>query len=413
MSLAAYGINHQSTPLAIREKLFFHTEDVSGLLHDLLRSAPVEEAVLLSTCNRTEIYAQTEHPHLLEDWLLKQRPWQAVETSASLYRYQDEAMIRHLIRVASGLDSLVLGEPQILGQLKKAYSVACEAGTVGGQFKRLFPAVFSTSKLIRYQTDIGKNAITLAYVTVQLAKRLFPALEDCKVLLVGAGETAELLATHWSSQRVEKLWIANRTSGHARQLADACQGVPIQMEEIPVFLREADILITATSSRLPIIGKGMVESVLKLRKRRPIFMADLAVPRDVESEVKQLEEVHLYDLDDLQTIVKQNWTNRAQAAKQAEAIASVQVAYCLRQLRLMKAGDVIGQLRSKWDSVRQRELQKAVAHFKKTQSPLEALNYLAHNLTNQLSHPLTVKLRDAACEEQVSVLLTAKELFDL
>lgn len=413
MALLVCGVNHQSAPLGVREKLVFNPEHVPFALKNLLACEAVNEAMLLSTCNRTEIYTTTDEISVILNWLSSQPHLSDVDVPPFCYTHRDVDMVRHVMRVASGLDSMVLGEPQILGQMKQAYLLACQQGAVGAELKHLFPAVFAASKRIRCQTAIGANPVSIAYAVVQLAKRIFSRIADCRVLLIGAGETIRLISSHLCGQGVHRLIIANRTMTKAEQLADAYQGKAIRVGDIPAHLDNIDIVISATSSQLPLVGKGAVESALRHRKHRPIFMADLAIPRDIEPEVAQLEDVYLYNLDDLQTIIAQNWQNREAAAKQAEAMVEMQAMHYIRQLRVQKAGDMIRQFRERLETVRDQELERAMAHWRRTQDPEAAIAYLAHNLTNKILHQPTIKLRQAAYEEYVQLLLSAKELFDL
>lgn len=414
MYLMAYGINHKSAPLSVREQLAFHPEQTPEMLHALITREAVNEAVLLSTCNRTEIYTASSHGNsAVKEWLSKQPRLSNQEISTFCYQHQGIDMVRHLMRVASGLDSMVLGEPQILGQIKQAYTIACDAGTVGGRLKHLFPAVFAASKQVRTQTAIGGNPVSIAYAVVQLAKRIFSDLEKCKILLVGAGETIELVATHLHGQGAKQLIIANRTIERARKLSDQFQAHPIRIGDVPAYLTDIDIVITATASQLPILGKGTMESVLRQRKRRPIFMADLAVPRDIEPEVGELEDIYLYNIDNVQSIVSQNLKNREEAAKQAETMIEMQATHYMSQLRVMNASDMIRKFRAQVEEVRDKELKKALDHLHRSNNPQAALASLAHNLTNKIMHQPTVKLREAAYYEQLDLLLLMKDLFDL
>ena len=408
MHLFAHGINHHCAPLALREQLSLSPEAASQALSDLVGREVVNEAVILSTCNRTELYTAANHRAAAGAWLSEQP-----NVESYVYHHQDIDMVRHLMRVASGLDSMVLGEPQILGQLKKAYFLACDAGTVGNRLRHLFPAVFSAVKRVRTETAVGANAVSIAYATVQLAKRIFSDLAKCKILLVGAGETIELVATHFCSQDAYQLTIANRTVERARQLADQFQARAIRMGDIPACLKEVDIVVTATASQLPIIGKGTMENVLRTGKRRPIFMADLAVPRDIEAQVSQLEDVYLYNIDDFQTVINENVKNRMEAAKQAEAMVEMQAMHYMRHLRVIKASDMIRDFRQQLEGMRDQALEKALDHLERTKDPQTALASLAHNLTNKIMHQPTVKLREAAYDERLDRLLLMKELFDL
>ena len=409
--LFTYGINHKSAPLDIREQVVFSSDHMPQILHDLLHREAVNEVVLLSTCHRTEIYTTTNHAITVEKWLAKRAHSNNIH--AHCYRYEDEDMIRHLMRVASGLDSMVLGEPQILGQMKQAYAMASDVGTVGVRLKNLFPAIFAATKQVRHQTAIGENPVSVAYAVVQLAKRIFSKISECKILFIGAGETIKLVATYLYSQGATQLFVANRTLERARTLSDPLQAHPIRIGEIHAYLKEVDMIVTATASQLPILGKGALESALHSRKRRPIFIADLAVPRDVEPEVGQLEDIYLYHLDDLHTLIAQNLQDRADAAKQAEAMIAMQTEHYMRQLRVMNSADTIRNFRERLEKLRDQELTKALDSLARSENPPAVLASLAHHLTNKIMHQPTMKLRQAAAAEQWDVLLLVKELFNL
>ncbi|WP_292363503.1 glutamyl-tRNA reductase, partial [Methylophaga sp. UBA1464] len=308
MHLVTYGINHTTAPVAVREKLSFDADKLPLALASLMLNDSVIEAVIVSTCNRTEIYC-----HLDEDydnsvllWLHNFQQQDATALQSYLYHYEGADAVRHLFRVASGLDSLVLGEPQILGQLKTAYTQALNAKALGKSLGRLFQHAFAVAKQVRTDTAIGNSPVSVAFAAVSLAKQIFSNLAESTALLIGAGETIELVARHLFDNGIKRLIIANRTVERAHMLATSVNGYAISLSEIPAHLAEADIVISSTASQLPILGKGTVESALKQRKRRPIFMVDIAVPRDIEAEVGQLEDIYLYTVDDLHDIIEEN-----------------------------------------------------------------------------------------------------------
>ncbi len=413
MPLIAYGINHKSAPLSVREQLSFSGESLSSALRSLLGQAAVNEAVLLSTCNRTEIYTVAQHKNNIENWIKEIQKDADVHSISHSYHYHDLDMVRHVMRVASGLDSMVLGEPQILGQMKQAYQIADDMGGVGNEFKRLFPLVFSAVKQIRSETQIGANAVSLAYVVVQLAKRIFSQIKDCRVLLVGAGETISLVANYLHDCQVKRLIVANRTVARAEAIAKPFAGEAIRVGDIPAYLAEVDIVVTATASQLPIIGKGMLERVLKRRKRSPILMADLAVPRDIEPEIGELEDVYLYNIDTLQSVIEENKKSREEAAVQAHSMVEIQATHYMRQLRVLEAGDMIRNFRRQAETLRDQELAKALAELEKGGDSQAVMSRLARNLTNKFLHQPTVTLRDAAYHEQVDLLRLIQRLFAL
>lgn len=410
MPLFSCGINHQSAPIHIRERLAFSPARVKPLLSDVCRLEAVNEAVLLSTCNRTEIYMAGAHPESLRQWFKQHSHAANIDIEPHFYLHQEGAAVRHLLRVSSGLDSMALGEPQIFGQVKQAYRIACEAGTAGQQLQHLFPAAFAAGKAIRQQTQIGANPISLAYAAVQTAKRIFTHLPHCCVLLIGAGELIELMMTHLRDQGVRQIIIANRTLDKAVQLASAYGGIGIRIGDVPAYLPQADIVISATASQLPIIGKGMVERTLKMQKRRPVLMVDLAVPRDIEPEVSQLADVYLYNIDDLQTIIDANLKNRRQAAEQAEALVELQTAHYMRQLQASSVSDIIVQFRGNAEQYRDQAVQKALADLQQGRHPHRVVTQLAQQLTNKILHHPTMKLRQFAYQQQTDALIWAKKL---
>ena len=413
MPILTFGINHKTAPLALREQMAFNTENMPATLQQLLNKPAINEAVLISTCNRTEIYTAIDNPSILLDWFSQQNNAHPDNIKQFCYSYQGMHAVKHLMRVATGLDSMVLGEPQILGQIKLAYKIACDAGTVGSHLQQLFPAVFCASKEIRHQTNIGKNPVSLAFATVHQAKKIFSTLKTCTVLFVGSGETIELTAAYFKKQGVKRIIIAGRNIDKTAITAKQFAAEPIQIGSIPNYLNDVNIIVSATASQLPIIGKGMIESMFKQQKRRPLFMADLAMPRDIEPETAELEDVYLYNLDDLNMIIKKNQKNRSEAAAQAEALVSLQAEHYMRQLRITDASDMIRQYREQLSEIRDQELAKALQQLNKGQNPYEVLSTFAHGLTNKCLHKPTLKLRQAASDQNMELIMLAKYLFDL
>lgn len=415
MPLIVCGVNHKVAPLSVRENWMLDTQIVQPLLKDLLAQQAVNEAVILSTCNRTEIYTSAHELAPVVSWLSEQSVSEPMRHFTHYcYAHQDLDMVRHVMRVANGLDSMVMGESQVFGQMKQAYRLAEQMGGVsGGSLRHLFQTVFAASKRIRHQTAIDANPVSLAYVAVQMAKRIFSDIKNCQVLFVGAGETIELACAHVYGQGCRQLLVANRTIERALNLSDRYHAHTIRIAEIPNHLHEVDMVITATGSQLPILGKGLFESALLRRKHRPICVADLGVPRDVEVEVGQLEDIYLYNLDDLNTMIQANRNNREAAAKQAEAMVETQALDYMRKLHVLQAGDMISAFREKLVSLSEQELARTLSYWKQTQNPQEALSYLTRNLINKVLHTPTIKLRQAAYEEKPELLLAAKDLFDL
>ena len=415
MTLIALGINYNTAPVAIRERLAFPADILPDALQDLLRLSEINEAAILSTCNRTEFYCTTQstNQNVLVDWIAQNGKFSPQDLTPYLYSHTDGASVRHMFRVACGLDSMILGEPQILGQMKTAYQTACDAGTIGKLLGKLFQHTFTAAKKVRTDTAIGSSPVSVAFAAVQLAQQIFDKLSEQTALLIGAGETIELTARHLNQQGIGRIIIANRTFEKAHTLAAQFNGYAISLAEIPNHLAEADIVISSTGSQLPILGKGSVESALKKRKRKPMFMVDLAVPRDIEPEVEQLADVYLYTVDDLQYTIEQNMNSRRQAAEQAEEIIDTQVDYFLAWLRAQSAQTLIKDYRTQAEIWRDEALQKALISLNNGTPAQDVITRLAHTLTNKLIHTPSTQLRVAAESERHDVLAAALEIFQL
>jgi len=414
MSLIALGLNHKTAPVEVRERIAFGPERIRDALRGLLRDCDVKEAAIVSTCNRTEIYTDT--PCMqdgLIDWLSDYHKISGEQLKPYLYAHYDEAAIRHLMRVACGLDSLVLGEPQILGQIKNAFNLANEAKTIGPTLNRLFQHVFQVAKQVRTDTAIGANPVSVAFAAVSLGRQIFGSFDDKTALLIGAGETIELVARHLVSHGLKKIIVANRTVERAQLLAEQFGGEAITLTDMPAHLHRADIVIASTAAPVPVLGKGAVESAIKKRKRRPVFMVDIAVPRDIEQEVSHLEDVYLYTVDDLKSVIEESQRSRQEAALQAEEIIEQQVQHFIRWLRVQRSGEVIRTYREAALHEQQQVLEKAKAMLHHGKSAEEALEFLAHTLTNRLTHTPTVKLRQASEAGDVDELNRLCQLLDI
>ncbi len=396
MSLVVVGINHRTAPLEVRERVVFEPARMPEALRELTSLPEVRESVIVSTCNRTELYCvtQTGEP-ALGDWL--QRYHQLGSSiHHCLYQHDDMRAVNHAFAVASGLDSMVLGEPQILGQLKDAYRAAQEAGTAGPMLNRLFQAAFSVAKRVRTETQIGANAVSVASAAVAMARNVFSSFDSRTALMVGAGETIALAARHLHADGLRRMIVANRSVDRARELAAEFQGFAITLDEIPSHLREADIVVASTASPNPIITRAMTSDALRARKRRPIFMVDIAVPRDIEPAVAELEDVYLFTIDDLQTVVNENMEGRRAAAKQADQMIAAEVDRFAMQLRTRDAAPTIRRLRHHAEQARQHTLDQARHMLAAGRSPDEVLEFLSATLTNRLIHAPSQRLRDAA-----------------
>ena len=410
MSLYVLGINHQTAPVALREKVAFAPDSLAPALESLRTLPQVHEAVLLSTCNRTELYAHADDGGALADWMAMQ-PDAGHDLHAYLYRHEDADAVRHLFRVASGLDSLVLGEPQILGQVKQAWAASRQAGALGGQLARLFQQAFATAKRARTDTRIGANPVSVASTAVRLAQDSFARLSDSTVLLIGAGETIELAARHLVEAKAQRLLVANRTLAHAQELASRHGGMALPLAELDKHLAEADIVISATASRTPILHRPQVEHALKLRRHRPMLLLDLAVPRDIDTDVSGLRDVFLYTVDDLERAIEDNRRGRREAAEQAEAIIELQTARFVEHWQASGRQQPLLRLRAHGDAARADALAKARAQLAAGMPPEQALDLLAHTLTNRLLHAPTVALREAALSGDGDLARAAERLF--
>ncbi len=416
MSLFTIGINHKTAPVDVRERVVFAPEHIQQALHEMRALKGVNEAAILSTCNRTEVYCQTdapdEEPEIIE-WLGTFHALAARELQPYLYRYEDESAVRHALRVACGLDSLVLGEPQILGQLKTAYQAANDAGTLGRQLGRLFQHAFAVAKQIRTDTAIGASPVSVAFAAVNLAKQIFGDLSRQTALMIGAGETIELAVRHLAANGIDRITVANRSLEKAQALAGQYGGEGMTLPAIGERLHEADIVISSTAAPLPILGKGAVERALKIRKHRPMFMVDIAVPRDIEPEVGTLDDVYLYTVDDLEEVINENLASRREAAQQAEDIIDLKVDDFMGWLRAQGAVSTIVAYRSKAEALREEVQAKARRLLSQGKPVDEVLDFLAHTLTNKLTHDATSRLNQAARDGNDELMKAAQALFNL
>ena len=412
--LVALGINHQTAPVALRERVAFSDDALPATLYALRALPGVKEVALLSTCNRTEIYALTSgDDDVLIDWLAAhpQDGRTPLALHDYLYRHSDHQAVRHLFRVATGLDSLVLGEPQILGQVKQAWSAARSAGSLGNRLDRLFQHAFVTAKRARTDTRIGANPVSVASAAVRMAEEAFARPSDCTILLVGAGETIELTALHLVQAKAKRLLFANRTLAHAQELAIRHGGVALPLSELGRHLAEADIVFSATASREPILHRDTVQAALRKRRHRPMLLLDLAVPRDIAEDVAELRDVFLYTIDDLDRVIEDNRQSRREAADAAEAIVEMQVSRYVEAMSASAHHGSLKQLRAHGDTARDESLAKAHQLLAAGHDPADVLQQLAHTLTNRLLHAPTAALREAALNGDVDVVRAAERLF--
>jgi glutamyl-tRNA reductase len=413
MQLFALGINHHTAPLAVREQVAFDPLRLPLALHDLLRAKPVREAAILSTCNRTELYCAAEAPEAAAEWLAEYHSLLPREIEPYLYTFPKRDAVRHMFRVASGLDSMVLGEPQILGQMKQAARTAEEAGTLGTLLNKLFQRTFAVAKEVRSTTAIGANIVSMAAASVHLSARIFENLKDQRVLFIGAGEMIELCAAHFAGEKPRRITIANRTVERAEILAERFGGDAMALTELGERLADYDIVVSCTASPLPIIGLGMVERALKARRHRPMVMVDLAVPRDIEAEVGKQDDVFLYTLDDLGQIVEQGLESRQAAVVEAEAIIDTQVASFLHWVDSRETVPTIRALRDSAERARRHEVEHALKMLHRGDDPAHVLEALSKGLTNKLIHGPTQALNQAEGDERHQIAQLVSRLFRL
>ena len=414
MAFLALGLNHKTAPIAIRERITFGPDIIVGALRSLSERG-LDEAVILSTCNRTEIYcAGAENAEeTLRAWLGEFHGTGQDIIAPYLYAHVERDAIAHLLRVASGLDSMVLGEPQILGQVKSAFQTAQDANSTGRLLGRLFQHCFSVAKQVRTDTAIGSSPVSVAFAAVSLARQIFGELDNQTALLIGAGETIELAARHLHQHGVGRIVVANRTVERAHRLAEQFNGYAIALTELSNHLPEADIVIASTASPLPVLGKGAVERALKARRHRPMFMVDIAVPRDIEPEVGELSDIYLYTVDDLQGVVEDGLRSRQEAAEQAQEIIDFHTAEFMAWVRSLDAVTLIQDYRAGAERTRDEMIRRAAARLKAGKAPEDVICYLAHTLTNKLLHTPSARLRRAGRDGRNDLLDAANELFEL
>jgi len=413
MSIYTLGLNHQTAPLDVREQVVFSPDALGHALRDLLARPKVKEAAILSTCNRTEVYVHGTEPQPVVRWLEEFHRVPTDSLTPYIYTLRREQAVTHAFRVASGLDSMVLGEPQILGQMKQAVRHAESAGSLGLVLNRLFQRTFAVAKDVRTQTDIGSASISMAAAAVKLAERIFPALSDRRLLLIGAGEMIDLTATHFAARKPKSIAIANRTLERGKELAARFRAEAITLNELPLRLHEFDIIVTCTASMLPIIGKGLLERVVKARRHAPIFIVDLAVPRDVEPEAADLDDVFLYSVDDLSNIIKGNLQIRKEAVAQAEAMIATQAENFLRWLEGRTVVPTIKALHGHHDQLRAAELERVRKLLANSTSPEQALDLLARGLTNKFLHAPTQALNQAGDAERAELVAMFERIYQI
>lgn len=415
MALLTLGLSHHSAPVETRERLAFTAAEIPDALARLRALPGVTEAAILSTCNRTEIFAVAapEDESRLLDWWQRERQAPAGAVEKHAYVLRDRGTVRHSLRVASGLDSMVLGEPQILGQMKTAFAQAQGVKALGPVLSRLFQHSFSVAKLVRSETEIGAHPVSIAYAAVQMASHIFTDLRDQSVLLIGAGETIQLLARHLKTHGVGRIVVANRSLEKAQLLANTLGGYAIGLNEIATHLPDSDVVISCTAARGFILGREPVAKAIGRRRRKPVLMIDLAIPRDLDPAIAGLEDVYLYTLDDLKAVIAGNMKQRENAARQAEALVEDQATHFEKWLESRDAGVTIRRLREQARLSRDEVLDKAARKLASGESPEAVMAFVADTLTNKLLHAPSKALRSADAVEQSQLMDAAEKLFAL
>ena len=412
MDLNIIGLNHKTAPLSLRERFVFHTDQISHALLDL-KDKKVSQVAILSTCNRTEIYFNGPKIQIVYQWLANYHHIKLPQLKKYLYHYSNKDALTHAYRVASGLDSMFLGETQILGQMKQAAKISDYAGTQGKFLSHFFQTVFEAAKEIRSRTSIGASNTTIASSIISLTKRIFGEIHQTKIIFVGAGEMTELIAKYFNSHQPKKITIANRSILRGKKLATKIGAETCLLGEINDQIHEYDVVISCTGSQLPVIGLGMIERAIKIRKHKPMLLVDLAIPRDIESETSKLNDIFLYTLDELAQIAQEGINNRAGAVKEAEVIIEIKVNDFYKQNNKKKISPTIVTLRNQFEENRLKEIDKAKKQLKNGKSIDEILESLSNNLSNKFLHHPTQAINDSAANETKEISELLKKIYNL
>ena len=416
MTILAYGINHKTADISLRERIAFSASEIQSALTRLIDSEKkIKEAAILSTCNRTEVYCATtqSHENTVKNWLASDRQIKQYELDQASYTLWEKDAASHIMRVASGLDSQIVGEPQIMGQVKTAYELARAAGTLGTELNVLSDLSLRVAKRVRTETEIGNHPVSVAYAAVTMAQQIFTDIKKTRVLLIGAGKTIDLVSAHMQSAGVTSIDIANRTISNAARIAVKTGGSALKLSQINEKLHRYDVVISSTGSTLPILGKGAVEKACRQRRHKPIFMVDIAVPRDIEPEVQTLSDVYLYSIDDLTEIIDENIANRTKAAEKAEQLIHEGTLNYEQELRVRSSQDLVSRLREGAGNQRDTEVAKALLRIKSGSDPEQVIERLGRDLTNKLIHPPTIAMRTASADNKQALLEYLISVYDL
>lgn len=415
MSLLTVGLNHDTAPLSVRETVAFPSEQSEAALERLAALPEVRESAILSTCNRTEIYAlaQPDTDERLRHWLCQQRGLDAAALAPHFYTYHGRDSIRHTLRVAAGLDSMIVGEPQILGQMKDAFRQAQSAATTGPFLTRLFEHSFAVAKDIRSETEIGSSPVSVAYAGVSLARQIFSDFGETTALLIGAGDTVELTARHLADAGMHRMIFANRSLPRARDLAARHAGYAIELGDVAAHLPDADIVVASTAASEYVVDVAGMRQAVKKRRRKPMFALDLAVPRDVDPAAGEIEDVYLYTVDDLEGVIRENMRSRQQAARVADNMIDNRIDDFVAWMDSRAAVDTINAVRSQADATRAEVVNKAHRMLEQGRDADDVVQFVGRSLTNKLLHDPTTSLRSARGEQQQQLLRAARALFNL
>jgi len=418
MSVTIFGINHKTAPISVREKVAFAPDKIVAALVNLRNEVELEEVVIISTCNRMEVVYKGGSKPNVANWLAKHHQMSVQEIDTHSYSHSGREAVSHLMSVASGLDSMVLGEPQILGQVKDAFGYANNAGCVDQYLNRLFQQTFTLAKQVRTNTQIGESAVSIAYAAVTLSKRIFSDFERMNALFIGAGDTIELAAKHLVRQGVTNINVANRTVERAEVLASKFGGTAHSLSALSDLVEHADIIISSTASPVPIIGKGLMEKAMIARKFRAVFMVDLAVPRDIEAEVSKLNNVYLYTVDDMQGVIQENLKVREEAAREAKEIVQLHTEKYLTWLKSLSSVSMLKEFRTQMDEIKVDEIKRAIAKLEPkdaadNQQTEKIIEELANRLAQKFMHQPSKEIRRAGENNDAKTLETLANTFDL
>ncbi len=414
MSIFVIGINHKTAPITLREKVYFEPDKLSLYLQDIIGRGAAHEAVLLSTCNRSELYCDANDVGALREWFCAQTANPSAELESALYVYRDEEAVAHMMKVACGLDSMIIGEPQILGQLKEAYSESCTAGAVGALFHRLFQQVFAAAKEVRTTTAVGACPVSVASSAVHFVRQKVSDFAHANVVLIGAGDTTELMLRYLKSHLLTPVTLVNRTLESASRLVEEFGGSVYDMERLPCALARADVVFSATGSAVPIVTKKMMQDVMQARRHKPLVIIDVAVPRDVEHSVTEVTGVNLFCIDDLKMIIEKNRQGREHAAEKAYEMIAIRSEEFMRSIHAHeKVNKAICTYRGQVEDICRNELMKARNLLLQGAEPVDVLEMFASAYTKKLLHAPSVQLRLAGAEGRFELLTYAKQLFSI